>query len=132
MSILLTRKLHHYETDSDGVCHFSNYLRIAEEGLFEAIDKSGLDALSQQALTIAVVSSKARYLNPLQFMDTFSVELANTAFRRTMATLTFMIKDQTLSKEICEIELSLVCLNKSDSTMTKLPQDFVDTIKSKV
>ena len=78
-----SRQIFHYETDSDGVCHFSNYFRIAEEALFHA--------LGLEMGRFAVLEATAQYLQPLRHGSPFAVSIELAGMRPSNFTLIFVI-----------------------------------------
>lgn len=80
--ITYSRCLHHHETDSDGVCHFSNYFRILEEAFDHALASAGMPA---HALPhgFAVVNAGCTYLHPLRYGEQFVVDVAFSSVRRS-------------------------------------------------
>ena len=76
------RKLHHYETDADGVCHFSNYLRIFEEA-FEFSLAHICFATEKLEHGFAVVGLQADYAYPLRAGDEFSAEIHFPLIKRS-------------------------------------------------
>ena len=84
--IALKRKLHHYETDKDGVCHFSNYFRICEEAFSAVIHAECGD------LTFAVVNATANYQKPLKAFDSFAVALRIVEMKRSSFQIQFSIQ----------------------------------------
>lgn len=75
------RSLHHYETDSDGVCHFSNYLRIFEEAFAAAVRELSNGTAVPHAF--AVTEANASYHQPLRYGDHFVVRLGFDTVRRS-------------------------------------------------
>lgn len=81
------RRLFHHETDADGVCHFSNYLRIFEEAMMDFLRELGAP-LEHAEHSLAVVQARADYLSPLRSGDVFSVSLELAHAARTWFELT--------------------------------------------
>ncbi|WP_122586147.1 acyl-CoA thioesterase [Pseudomonas viridiflava] len=76
------RHLHHYETDADGVCHFSNYLRIFEEAFEFSLAEIGL-ASSKVEHGFAVVGLQADYAYPVRAGEKFTAVLRFTSVKRS-------------------------------------------------
>jgi YbgC/YbaW family acyl-CoA thioester hydrolase len=89
---LYGRHLHHYETDADGVCHFSNYLRIFEEAFGSALRQTVKDIQLQLAHSFAVTEVQGSYQNPMRYGDEFSAKLQFNIVRRS-----FFVAEATIS-----------------------------------
>lgn len=113
--MIYQRRLFHHETDSDGVCHFSNYLRMFEEAFSEAL--AALD-MPQESLphSFAVTDVTSKYHRPIRFGETFTVTLdfANVrrAFLMTQATIT---SDGALCATV-DVKLAAVSHETGNST----------------
>ncbi|MCF6436502.1 MULTISPECIES: acyl-CoA thioesterase [Pseudoalteromonas] len=129
MRKLCTRRLNHYETDADGVCHFSNYFRHTEEALFEVVEPQIWSSLQEQNHTLAIVGANATYMNSLTFLEQFSVYLKTSQLRRTRAMLEFLIADDTAKTEYCSVSLTVVCIDKSNNEVVKLPTELVEKLQ---
>lgn len=77
-----SRNLHHYETDSDGVCHFSNYLRIFEEGFADAL-RSVMAGKAQVGHSFAVIEAHSKYHYPIRYGDSFKVKFSFSEVKRS-------------------------------------------------
>ncbi|WCM23153.1 hypothetical protein NDK50_34960 [Paraburkholderia bryophila] len=84
--VIYERRLHHHETDSDGVCHFSNYFRIVEES-FDQLTRSKLQPMEALPHAFAVVDTKCRYARPIRHGDMFKVRLEKLDVRRSFLDL---------------------------------------------
>lgn len=93
------RRLHHHETDADGVCHFSNYLRIFEEAFSEKLRSLGF-ATEQLAHGFAVIEVTAIYRAPLRHGDAFEVNLSFSAVRRAALTAVATVRN---TKGVCTV-----------------------------
>lgn len=78
---IYSRCLFHHETDADGVCHFSNYFRIAEEALFSALRSLGFSLIDDTS-SLVILYASANYKAPLIFDKKFQVVLRNLEIRR--------------------------------------------------
>lgn len=89
-AVTYKRRLHHHETDADGVCHFSNYLRLFEEAFTEKLRSLGF-ATEQLEHGFAVTEVTATYRAPLRFGDAFEISVSFSTVRRaalvTLATV---------------------------------------------
>lgn len=80
-SFVYGRRLHHHETDADGVCHFSNYLRLFEEAFSDALCTVGLPPQSLPH-GFAVTEAHTVYRSPLRYGDRFELTLSFHKVRR--------------------------------------------------
>lgn len=114
------RSLFHYETDSDGVCHFSNYYRIAEEAFFKMI----ADGSEHR---FAVANSSAEYSKPLRYGSRFQVALELTEMRRSNFTLKFSITEN--GSTAAEVSLRFVALHAENWEVIPLTQTLRERLK---
>lgn len=121
---LLHRNLNHYETDSDGVCHFSNYLRHAEEGIFTLFGKSEWKTLEDNNIAIVISRIEAKYLSPIRFCDCFSVSLNTIKRNSTKINLTFEVYNETSKHTSCKILLNLAAIDKKANKPISIPENF--------
>ncbi len=111
-----SRKLFHYETDADGVCHFSNYLRICEEAFFHSIREGFCD------LSFAVKTAAIQYSHPLRFGSKFEVVIQLLSLRRSNFELTFTICENGETK--AEATIRFATLNPATWEVIPLPEPF--------
>mgnify|MGYP002784301162 CR=1 FL=1 len=122
MSKLYTRSLFHYETDTDGVCHFSNYFRIAEEAFYDAFrDKF-------PHLAFAVVESQAQYLRPLRFGSIFQVAIEKKERRRSNFELLFTIQENKIPS--AHIKLRFVSIEPKQWEVIALPEQLKEELEN--
>ncbi len=122
MSELYTRSLFHYETDADGVCHFSNYLRIAEEAFYHAFRQKFPD------LDFAVIESQAQYLHPLRFGSIFQVVIEKKEQRRSNFELLFTIQENEIPS--ARIKLRFVSIEPKQWEVIALPEKLKQELQN--
>lgn len=98
-AITYKRRLHHYETDADGVCHFSNYLRLFEEAFSEKLRSLGF-ATEQLEHGFAVTEVTSIYRAPLRYGDSFEVSLSFSAVRRVALVAVATVRS---AKGVCAV-----------------------------
>lgn len=113
------RHLHHHETDGDGVCHFSNYLRLFEESMTGLLRELALP-LEVMDATLAVTSVRAAYHHPLRHGDVLSVLTGVTAVRRTYADFTADI--QSGATLCCRVDVRLCAVTRGEGLATSLAE----------
>lgn len=82
------RCIHVYETDKDGVVHFSNYLRIAEEAVFGGFRAIGFP-VEDKGNSIAMLNTNVNYYQPIKFGDHVDVVLGALDAKRVRFSLEF-------------------------------------------
>lgn len=93
------RHIHVYETDKDGVVHFSNYLRIAEEAIFAGFRKLGFPVESD-GNSMVMLDINVNYQQPIRFGDSVEVILAAIKAKRVklFLELNFYCNDSLCTK----------------------------------
>lgn len=119
------RTLHHHETDADGVCHFSNYLRIFEEALEHAFEQSGVCA-SRLDHGLAVVAVNASYVHPLRHGDTFDVQFTFTQVNRSFLQAQALVR--LGGKQSATINATLAAINRQTNQSTALDMSLRRTL----
>lgn len=84
------RRIHVYETDKDSVVHFSNYLRIAEEAVFNGFRTIGFP-IEDGGNSMAMLKTNVSYHQPVKFGDTVKVVLGGLDAKRVRFSLTLNI-----------------------------------------
>ncbi len=121
------RRLFHHETDSDGVCHFSNYLRHFEEAFSETL--TALD-LPMETLphSFAVTDVTSQYSHPIRFGDQFAVALDFSGVRRS-----FLVADATITSNgaLCaNVRVKLAAIDRDTGNSTALAPDLRTSLAS--
>lgn len=106
------RYLHHYETDADGVCHFSNYFRIFEEA-FAATLRQSPGFSMESGHSFAVTEAQSVYSQPIRHGDYFKVNFSPTKVARSflVASATIYVGDEVFAK----VSGKLAAVGKSDN-----------------
>lgn len=117
--MLYERRLHHHETDGDGVCHFSNYLRIFDEAFCEALVQLGMP-LESLSHSFAVTEVHTKYLRPLTFGELFQVEMQFSTVRRS-----FLVAEATIGT--CDdvnstLTVKLAAVSRENNTSTAVSE----------
>ncbi len=102
-----SRRLFHHELDGDGICHFSNYYRIAEEALF-----SGLNELiangTQSPTDLVMVACNAKFFRSLRAFEAFQVASRIATARRTSFTIVCEISVKGVRCALVSLELAAI------------------------
>lgn len=91
-----SRKVNYYETDKMGIVHHSNYIRFFEEARVYSMNQMDCDVkvLEDFELIIPNVDAYARYLIPLRFGDTFTIDFTLTEFNGVKFTCEYKLYNQ--------------------------------------
>lgn len=112
------RSIHIHETDQDGVVHFSNYLRIAEEAMFNAFRTFG-HGFQNTGQSVAMLDAAATYLYPMKFGDRIAVVLTECAIRRAKFMLNFEFRRNC---DVCaRVRLMLVTIDIDGRNAIAIP-----------
>lgn len=119
------RRLHHHETDADGVCHASNYLRLFEEALCETL-RSLAHPPEQLSHNIAIAHAAVTYRHPLSYGDQFEVSLRFAAIRRARFDVLATVR---LGDRVCtEISCVLAAVDRAARTSVSFDRDLHQTL----
>lgn len=119
------RRLHHHETDSHGVCHASNYLRLFEEALTEALCTVGQPP-EQLPYNVAIAETQIFYKQPLRYGDYFECLLSFTAVRRARIFLTATISRDS---SVCT---TIVCILAAIDPASRKSISFHEALRRKL
>jgi YbgC/YbaW family acyl-CoA thioester hydrolase len=117
------RDIHVHETDKDGVVHFSNYFRIAEEAIFTGLKKLGF-CFEENKCSMAMIEATAHYNHPIKFSDRIKVVVPKIIMQRVKFLATVEFLDE---RNIClaSIQVKSVLIEINDRKAIPLP----DTLK---
>ncbi|KMQ80211.1 hypothetical protein BPMI_03778 [Candidatus Burkholderia pumila] len=119
------RRLHHHETDADGVCHASNYLRLFEEALCDVL-RSLERPPEHLSHNIAIAQAVITYKHPLSYGDQFEVTLRFVAIRRARFDVLGIVR---LDGRICtEISCILAAVDRVTRTSVSFDRDLHQTL----
>ena len=117
---IYARRLYQHETDSDGVCHFSNYFRIAEEALFFGLLRIGCAVPINTRLVVREATGV--YLKSLRAHSEFSVKLSAVQISRATFGLIFDILVGDTNTTV--LKLKFACVNTETDQPSPLPLDL--------
>lgn len=94
MGYIYTRKANYYETDMMGIVHHSNYIRYFEEARLEYMNTIGCDVTELERLGVIIpnVDAYAKYLTPVRYGETVTVEVKLTLFTGTRMELSYTVR----------------------------------------
>lgn len=117
------RKLFHYETDADGVCHASNYLRLFEESMESFFDSKGI-ILSNQ---LVISHSDIHYIKSIRTKSVFSININKIYLYR--AYMIFDVEIHNLNEEkLTRMKIKLVEVSRD----SQVPMPISSHIKNKL
>jgi len=102
------RAIHIHETDKDGVLHFSNYFKIAEEAMFTGFREIGF-SFENSPYSVAMLNAATTYIKPVKFGDRIDVVLIKFTKKRVRFILAFEFRNHK-SVPVARIELTLVLI----------------------
>lgn len=113
------RIIHIYETDKDGVMHFSNYFRIAEEAMCEGFRALGYP-LENSGYSIAMINAMTHYFHPVSYGQCIDVMLTDLEIMRLKFILRFDFRN---SQDLClaRVQLTLVAILPEKRRAVALP-----------
>ncbi len=115
--MLYIREIYGHEMDADGVCHHSNYFKIAEEALFKKIPAA---TLKENNMTFVVSKATATYIHPLYQGDKAFVEVATIKSTAVRISLQFSLKNES-SKDIAHLDYEIVAVDQTTKTPMPMP-----------
>lgn len=102
------RRIHVYETDKDGVVHFSNYLRMAEEATFVGFRAIGFP-IEDAGNSMAMSKTNVNYYHAMEFGGNVDVILVDIKATRVRIFLEF---DLIADGVVCsKIQFTFACIN---------------------
>lgn len=116
------RTIHVHETDKDGVVHFSNYYRIAEEAFFSWLKYIGY-AFEDNDYSVAMINSSASYFNPMKFADQIDVSISEVKIQRVKLIISFDFYGSNKTR-FAKIQFTLVFINVAERASIPLPQSL--------
>jgi YbgC/YbaW family acyl-CoA thioester hydrolase len=116
------RKIHVHETDKDGVVHFSNYYKIAEEALYSCLSKFGFSFVDA-GYSMAMINSLASYFHPIKFADCINIKISEIIVQRVKLVFSLSFND---SSQTClaKIRLTFVLIDPVVRKAIPVPENL--------
>lgn len=114
------RIIHVYETDKDGVVHFSNYFKIAEEALYSGLKHFGF-SFEDTEYSMAMINAQAHYIHPIKFAEQLNVVIEEIKLKRTKLLFKFNFNNSRLIN-LAEIELTFVVIDLEKGKAVPVPE----------
>jgi len=120
------RQIHVHETDKDGVMHFSNYFKIAEEALYSGLRKLGF-SFETTEFSMAMINTAAEYIHPIRFAEQLQIVFTEVKVSRVKIKflMDFMNPDQTT---LAKIQLLFVLIEPEGRKAIPVPVQLKSTL----
>ena len=124
MTVKTLHRVKFFETDTMGVVHHSNYIRLFETGRVEFLRTLGLTLteMMSDGILFPLVEVGAKFHSPAQFDD--ELELATTAEALTRAKMKFNYAIRRRGEEKILVEGSSTNVFTHDGKICRLPEKF--------
>ena len=124
MTVKTLHRVKFFETDTMGVVHHSNYIRLFETGRVEFLRTLGLTLteMMSDGILFPLVEVSAKFHSPAQFDD--ELELATTAEALTRAKMKFNYAIRRRGDEKILVEGSSTNVFTHDGKICRLPEKF--------
>lgn len=122
-----TRRVYYYETDTTGIMHHANFIRIFEESRVAFMQQAGTPFEKVEALGILmpVLSVDSRYKSPLRFDETFAVYPKVVKFNGTTIEMYYKVINRNTGS-ICAEGSSSHCFTDEQLKPIRLKHKFPD------
>lgn len=120
------RQIHVHETDKDGVMHFSNYFKIAEEALYSGLRKLGF-SFENTGFSMAMINTAAEYIHPIRFAEQLSIVFTEVKVSRVKIKflMDFVNPEQTT---LARIQLLFVLIEPEGRRAIPVPGQLKSTL----
>ena len=124
------RTIHVYETDKDGVVHFSNYFRFAEEALYSELGKLGF-SFEQAGYSMAMINACANYIHPIKFAEQLNIVISDIKVKRVklLFQLDFNAGQQV---NVARIQLTFVLIDLENRKSMPVPEDLKSSLSQAI
>jgi len=119
---IYNRTIHVYETDKDGVVHFSNYFKIAEEALYSGLKHFGF-SFENNGYSMAMINAQAHYIHPIKFAEQLNVVIAEIKLKRSKLLFTLDFNNNHLVN-LAKIQLTFVLIDPQKRKAIPVPEQL--------
>lgn len=120
-----SRKLYHYETDADGVCHASNYIRLFEEAMENFFVSR--DYINENQLVISFLQIK--YIKPIKKDAYFNIYIKYIDLARASFTF-YVIITSNDNEPLTEMKIKIVEVSLNTSLPLPISKEFKFILKN--
>ena len=120
------RIIHVYETDKDGVMHFSNYFGVAEEALYSGLRKLDF-SFENTEYSMAMINACAEYIHPIKFAEQIRIVIADIKVSRVkiLFVMDFLNVEQM---NLAKIQLTFVLIEPENRTAIPVPEQLKSSL----
>lgn len=119
---IYNRSIHVYETDKDGVVHFSNYFKIAEEALYSGLKHFGF-SFEDTGYSMAMINTQAHYIHPIKFAEKLNVIIAEIKLKRSKLLFTLDFNNNH-RVNLAKIQLTFVLIDAQKRKAIPVPEQL--------
>jgi acyl-CoA thioester hydrolase len=129
-----TLRVRYSETDQMGIVYYANYFVWMEVGRTSLIKECGISykEIEEKGFLLPVAYTAAKFINPSFYDDEIVVQSGLIEFTKTKVSIGYKIFRSMEDKRelVCVGVSDLVCLDKITRKITKLPEFFVNSLKT--
>lgn len=128
MTVTITERVKFFDTDTMGVVHHSNYIRMFETGRVEFLRALGisLNEMMSDGILFPIVEVNAKFHSPAQFDDV--LEISTIAEALTRAKMQFRYEIRRRGEEKILAEGSSTNVFTHDGKICRLPEKFFERL----
>jgi len=127
-------RVYYEDTDGAGVVYYANYLKFMERARTEFVRALGFeqDELKEQQGIVFVVRDVSLQLHqPARFNDALEVVSSVLRVARTNVVFKQVIRRSGETKELCESEIQVVCVDVASWKPCAIPAALLQAMKNK-
>lgn len=114
-----------YDTDAQGIVHYSGYYRFFTDAMQEFIKSKGYNfPIIDENRWVVVLESNAKYLNSARMGDTLNTSLKVSLISKKILRFDFDITRN--EEQICQGYILHICIDKKSWKSTELPSTFIE------
>lgn len=117
---IYNRTIHLHETDKNGIAHFSNYFKIAEEALYSGLKRLGF-SFGNFEYSISVINTFANYHQPIRFADHLNIIITEIKNQREKLIFTFNFNNSDHDC-LAEIQITFVLIETKNRKPIPIPE----------
>ena len=128
MIVTTTERVRFFDTDTMGVVHHSNYIRLFETGRVEFLRTLGLslNEMMSDGILFPIIEVNAKFHSPAQFDDL--LEIKTIAVELTKAKMQFRYEIRRHGDEKILVEGASTNVFTRDGKICRLPEKFFERL----
>lgn len=127
---IYNRMIHVYETDKDGVVHFSNYFRFAEEALYSGLRNFGF-SFEQTEYSMAMINASANYIHPIKFAEQLNIVISDIKVKRVKLIFLLDFSDSQ-QNNVARIQLTFVLIDSENRRSMPVPEHLKSSLSQAI